>query len=124
VKQPSPVCNDKPEPLPDCTPFTKPEAADDEAGNGIAPGQAAERCANELGLPVVVPLMARKSPSLDIDSGVDELDLSCDAAAAAAAVLDEVAVPTGHGLPSLTSTGTATRFGGELMAVDELLCWS
>ena len=56
-----------------------------------------------------------------MDSGVDELDLSCDAAAAA--VFDvEVEVPAGHGLPSLTSTGTATRFRGELTLADELLC--
>jgi len=59
-----------------------------------------------------------------MDSGVDEPDLSCDPPPAAAAVLDDVEVPVGHGLPSLTSTGTATRFGGELTAVDELVCWS
>jgi len=54
-----------------------------------------------------------------MDSGVDELDLSCDASVAAAgAGLDE---DEGHGLPSLTSTGTATRFGGD----EELFCaWS
>jgi len=65
VKQPSPPCSDRPEPPPDCTPFTRPEVADDETGNGIPPicggggGQAVERCANELGLPELVPLMAR-----------------------------------------------------------------
>jgi len=133
AKQPSPPCNDRPDPLPDCTPmpFTKPEVADDdETGNGIPPicgggGQAAERYANEFGLPEVVPLTARKSPpSLDMDSGVDELDLSCDGAAAAAA-LDVVEVPAEHDFPSLTSTGTATRFGGELtVAADELVCCS
>jgi len=55
-----------------------------------------------------------------MDSGVDELDLSCDAAAAVFDV--EVEVPAGHGLPSLTSTGTATRFRGELTLADELVC--
>jgi len=44
---------------------------------------------------------------------VDEPDLSWDPAAAAAAVLDAVEVPAGHGLPSLTSTGTTTRLAGE-----------
>ena len=134
LKRPSPLYNDRPAPPPVCTPspFTKPEVADDETGNGIAPicggggGQAAERWTKELSLPGAVPLTARKSPSLDVDSGDDEFDLSCDAAtaAAAAAVLDEDDVPDGHGLPSLTSTGTATRFGGELTAADELFCWS
>jgi len=87
ANRPRPPCSDRPEPGPGCThtPFTRPELTDDDTGNDMAPicggggggGQAAERCANGIGLPgAVAPLTALKSPSLEVDSGVDEFDLS------------------------------------------------